>query len=230
LLFSDVKLTSLQHSKHQLYLAQYRRLIYYVPPTIFYPQFGARSSARDLHSLLAQTPNVAHAPLLLCRICSSWRNIAINMPELWQSLNIGPSFRLPCDKRPTDRNDLGALDAEQGGVVCEHYVLLVKGWFGRAKEQPLLSLYFWFDMQDEWSELHKNNSILLISEILVVNAQHFRYLDVGADRAMYLQNFLTDSSSVKLNHLESLVIHIHNLKDVGLGIITTLRLTPNKLL
>jgi hypothetical protein len=149
------------------------------------------------------------------------------MPELWQSLNIGPSFRLPRDKRPTDRNDLGALDAEQGGVVCEHYVSLVKGWFGRAKEQPLLSLYFWFDMRDEWSELHENNSILLISEILVANAQRFRYLDVGADRAMYLQNFLTDSSSVKLNHLESLVIRIRNLKDVGLGIITTLRSTPN---
>jgi hypothetical protein len=119
------------------------------------------------------------------------------MPELWQSLNIGPSFRLPRDKLPTDRNDLGALDAEQGGVVCEHYVSLVKGWFGRAKEQPLLSLYFWFDMRDEWSELHKNHSILLISEIPVANAQRFRYLDVGADRAMYLQNFLTDSSSVK---------------------------------
>jgi hypothetical protein len=92
-------------------------------------------------------PTVANAPLLLCRICSSWRNIAINMPELWQSLNIGPSFRLPRNKWPTNGNHLGALDAEQGGVVCEHHISLVKGWFGRAKEQPLLSLYFWFDMK-----------------------------------------------------------------------------------
>jgi hypothetical protein len=149
------------------------------------------------------------------------------MPELWRSLIIQPSFRLPHYKQPTDGDNLGALDAEQGGVVCEHYVSLVKGWFGRAKEQPLLSLYFWFDMKEEWSELHRNNSISLISEILVANAPRFRYLDVSASRAMYLQNFLTDSSSVKLNHLESLVIRIPDLDNVGLGVITTLRSTPN---
>ena len=114
-------------------------------------------------------PDTTQAPLLLCRICSSWRNIAINMLELWQSLTISPSFRL-LTKRPfLISSKLQALAVCHASVVCHHYISLVKGWFDRTKES-LLSLQFWFDMPYEWrsdAQQPEGPAVLLISEILV---------------------------------------------------------------
>ncbi|KAJ6494029.1 hypothetical protein C8R47DRAFT_1118088 [Mycena vitilis] len=36
--------------------------------------------------------SLAEAPLLLCRICSAWRNIAIRMPRLWNHLHVSWPF------------------------------------------------------------------------------------------------------------------------------------------
>ena len=148
------------------------------------------------------------------------------MPELWQSLFISPSIRPPSDKSTSEGNPSTALAGEHSDVVCKHYISLVKGWFDRAKEQPLLSLHFWLDMEENPGYLETTTSASLISEVLVANAQRFRYLDVGADHAVYLQKLLTDNHSVKLDNLESLVLRLHDLSELSAGTVTTFRSTP----
>ncbi|KAF7373275.1 hypothetical protein MSAN_00536500 [Mycena sanguinolenta] len=39
------------------------------------------------------------APLLLCRICSAWRTIALSVPRLWASLHVPFDFVLPKESR-----------------------------------------------------------------------------------------------------------------------------------
>jgi len=68
-----------------------------------------------------QGGNLTDAPLLFCRICRQWRNIALDTPQLWCSPR--------CDIR------LGRLDCEIAGLVT---------WLRRSgRDHPLnLSLHF----------------------------------------------------------------------------------------
>ena len=173
--------------------------------------------------------NVTTAPLLLCRICSSWRNIAINTPELWRSLRITPEFRPP--PRPGISNNEEKLRAlvRRNDRVCRRHLSLAKGWFERAREETTLSLQFWLEMNTSPSDLDTSqltNSVTLISEILVANAHRLRYLDVGTRQAVYLRRFLTDSSSVTLNNLETLILRLHELCYLSPGVVTVFQSTP----
>ncbi|KIK05262.1 hypothetical protein K443DRAFT_675219 [Laccaria amethystina LaAM-08-1] len=40
----------------------------------------------------ANTPNPAHAPLLLCRVCKAWRTIAREFPFLWRQLTLRSNY------------------------------------------------------------------------------------------------------------------------------------------
>ncbi|EDR06335.1 uncharacterized protein LACBIDRAFT_329040 [Laccaria bicolor S238N-H82] len=59
------------------------------------------------------------APLLLCRVCSSWRNAAINTPHLWKELE----FRIP---------------DPYGLSIPVDLVEKMKVWVGRARDLPVL--------------------------------------------------------------------------------------------
>lgn len=60
-----------------------------------------------------RSPSMHSAPLLLCRVCSLWRNVAMNTPELWAGIN-GLDFR--------------------GKTTSK---LLIRIWLERAKLCPL---------------------------------------------------------------------------------------------
>jgi len=81
-------------------------------------------------------PRVANPPILLCRICSSWKYIAENMPELWKSLHFymekeyNPSQKLqaartffsragnlPLSLTLSDTNSNSAIDFVQEVIV-----------------------------------------------------------------------------------------------------------------
>ena len=70
------------------------------------------------------------------------------------------------------------------------------------------------------------NSVTLISEILVANAHRLRYLDVGTSQAVYLRRFLTDSSSVTLDRLETLILRLRDLCYLSPGVVTVFQSTP----
>jgi hypothetical protein len=168
-------------------------------------------------------PDIAQAPLLLCHICSSWRSIAINLPELWRSLFLLMSYTPPPNGSIGDDNR--AL-ASKRIVLHNRYVSLVKEWFDRAGEQPSLSFQFYFAINDD-TDIHEMNSARsLISQVLVANAPRFRYLDLNADRAKHLGGFLNGSPPVVLNHLESLVLRLGGLESLNLGWITAFHSAP----
>ncbi|PFH46949.1 hypothetical protein AMATHDRAFT_125205, partial [Amanita thiersii Skay4041] len=50
------------------------------------PEILAEIFAHCLNKL--HSNNIRHCPLLLCRVCSSWRALALHTPRLWSSLFI----------------------------------------------------------------------------------------------------------------------------------------------
>ncbi|TFK38420.1 hypothetical protein BDQ12DRAFT_683636 [Crucibulum laeve] len=62
-------------------------------------------------------PSPNHGPLLLCQICSTWRNIVLRMPDLWNALSIR---------------------AKNGhGISSDKLKELAKLWLQRGRSQPL---------------------------------------------------------------------------------------------
>jgi hypothetical protein len=148
------------------------------------------------------------------------------MSELWQSLSIVTNFQLPRSvAKATDEDDIRALTIEHSSAVFRHYSSLVKGWFDRAKEQMPLYLHFWLEMNHDPADLEITNSVSLMSEVLTANAHRFRYLEVGANRAVHLQSFLANDL-VTLNHLESLVLHFRDLGYLNSGVVAVFRSAP----
>ncbi|KAJ7653131.1 hypothetical protein DFH06DRAFT_1093353 [Mycena polygramma] len=69
---------------HRPLVSYPRRLPQDVVEQIFLACLPAQHSARVM--------SLAEAPLLLCRICSAWRKIAIRMPRLWNHLHVSWPF------------------------------------------------------------------------------------------------------------------------------------------
>ncbi|KAJ7161470.1 hypothetical protein C8R43DRAFT_1233693 [Mycena crocata] len=67
------------------------------------------------------TPDPTTAPLLLCRICRQFREVALTTPDLWTSLNV----------------DLEQADGLQEEFRTD-YIELCKSWLSRARTKPLL--------------------------------------------------------------------------------------------
>lgn len=69
-----------------------------------------------------------YAPLLLCNVCSSWRNLAISTPQLWQTFDF-------VIKRTS-------LDAEPLAIG-------IRTWLGRSGTLPL-TINFKYCANDDW--------------------------------------------------------------------------------
>ncbi|KAF7376695.1 hypothetical protein MSAN_00086500 [Mycena sanguinolenta] len=82
---------SIERDKIQAYIDSHKELISYprrLPPDIVREIFVA-----CLPSTYA-VMSVQEAPLVLCRICSAWRTIALSTPRLWSSLHLPIDFVL----------------------------------------------------------------------------------------------------------------------------------------
>ncbi|KAG2002518.1 hypothetical protein CC2G_004702 [Coprinopsis cinerea AmutBmut pab1-1] len=90
------------------------------------------------------TMDPSDSPLLLTRVCRSWREIAINLPHLWSAIHIPiPAFPTHYSHVPGFNGEDGTLTEEQQEVLdlevtkwisrMEHRKALVKAWLSRAK-------------------------------------------------------------------------------------------------
>jgi hypothetical protein len=77
------------------------------------PKFELGSSIEGL-----STEDVA--PLLLCSVCSSWRELALSLPRLWQRLSLRFSNTIP-----------------MSGSKTEEVIALIHGWIKRSGVLPL---------------------------------------------------------------------------------------------
>ncbi|KAJ6515545.1 hypothetical protein C8R45DRAFT_854876 [Mycena sanguinolenta] len=88
---------SAQRAQLQSYVDSHKALISgprRLPPEIVREIFVACLPTRRNPAMSPQ-----EAPLLLCRICSAWRSIALSMPKLWSSLHISFDFILSKESR-----------------------------------------------------------------------------------------------------------------------------------
>ncbi|KAJ7578077.1 hypothetical protein C8J56DRAFT_869002, partial [Mycena floridula] len=82
-----------------------------------------------VRSKTAMPMKTSSAPLLLCRICSSWREVALATSEIWSSISIV----LPFHARPTKKDRLIYENAQ--------------AWLGRSGRHPLtISIEFKCDL------------------------------------------------------------------------------------
>ncbi|KIK36804.1 hypothetical protein CY34DRAFT_810962 [Suillus luteus UH-Slu-Lm8-n1] len=78
-----------------------------------------------------QLPSKLTAPLLLTRICRRWREVAVDMPNLWCMLSVAV----------TDRN-------------WQQVAFCYESWLKRTRGRPL-SLSLWFDADDHSAKLQR---------------------------------------------------------------------------
>ncbi|KAG1758714.1 hypothetical protein EDD22DRAFT_909394 [Suillus occidentalis] len=93
---------------------------------IFYHCLGLSRSLSNL-----RLPSKLTAPLLLTRICRRWREVAVDMPNLWRMLSVAV----------TDRN-------------WQQVAFCYESWLKRARGRPL-SLRLWFDADDHSAKLQR---------------------------------------------------------------------------
>ncbi|KAK7001328.1 hypothetical protein R3P38DRAFT_3048545 [Favolaschia claudopus] len=124
----QIRELSQQRNKIQAFIDAHKALISYprrLPRDIVEAIFLACLPTSRNAAMSAQ-----EAPLLLCRICSAWRTIALSTPRLWASLHIPVDFvlakpsRTPAVQQWMQRAaacpmSLSVLDAAWGGVVAE---------------------------------------------------------------------------------------------------------------
>lgn len=95
------------------------------------------------------TPRVQDPPILLCLVCSSWRQTAFNMPELWNNLHFSANDALSRLSKLT----------------------LAQMWFSRAADMPLsLTLL-------DTPEDHSPN-VDFINDLIAPFSTRFKYLHV----------------------------------------------------
>ncbi|KII84432.1 hypothetical protein PLICRDRAFT_365336 [Plicaturopsis crispa FD-325 SS-3] len=92
-------------------------------------------------------PKIDEAPLLLCRVCRRWRNIAISTPSLWSSISITVAEhhskpQLPLIQtwlsrsghRPLSFSIYAPANAEIAGAILEVYMPHIARWSAVALE------------------------------------------------------------------------------------------------
>ncbi|KAJ6507441.1 hypothetical protein C8R47DRAFT_1101319 [Mycena vitilis] len=72
--------------------------------------------------------SASEVPLLLGRVCSSWRAISLSTPRLWARLHI---VRPPSPPADPDRHEL------QYALKCARHVETMKAWLSRSGDCPL---------------------------------------------------------------------------------------------
>ncbi|KAF7324828.1 F-box domain-containing protein [Mycena kentingensis (nom. inval.)] len=109
-------------AEHQALLSPVRRLPRDILEAIFLTCLPTNRNA-------AMVAN--EAPLLLTRICSAWRSVALSSPRLWARFHVQVPFRTQSD-----------VDRESAQAIFQWRLTTTKLWLERAHSVPLtISLY-----------------------------------------------------------------------------------------
>ncbi|RDB14980.1 hypothetical protein Hypma_016189 [Hypsizygus marmoreus] len=148
-------------------------------------------------------PKATGAPLLLCHVCSTWRNIVLNVSDLWSTLVFPMSFSAESESSPRSR--------------ARRHVELMNFWFKNAKSRPLTFVFrtrernklksFIRPYPKDWQVAHVWNSI---SMALTSHSTKLQNLIFYLDDMEDLRQFLL-SNNLPLPLLKSLVFRLADL-------------------
>jgi len=137
------------------------------------------------------------APLLLGRICSSWRSISLSAPQLWTTIYV----RVP--GRPADMHSEQVITDAECNVACMIRLRTagLQEWFKRSGSLPVDILCH------QWPEADGNvaNTAKPMVDVILSVAQHWRNVTVDAP-ADTIVSFLTQPPH-NLPFLESLNLY-----------------------
>lgn len=155
----------------------------------------------------ARHPSLRLAPLLLCQICSHWRNVALSLNQLWDELSL-------------------LYDYSDGRINIS--TSAAKNWFGRAGSYARLSFTI--------SYFDKQLCSRLLEEILVPLAHRFCHVDLiwdgGVDFMPFFAHFpqVLESAvfrfSGRIDATEITHINVASLRKVSLSSVTSFSPNP----
>lgn len=155
----------------------------------------------------ARHPSLRLTPLLLCQICSHWRNVALSLNQLWDELSL-----------LYDYSD-GRLNISTSAT---------KNWFGRAGPHIQLSFAI--------SYLDKQLCNCLLEEILIPLAHRFRHVDLIWDGGVDFMPFFARCPQVlesavfrfsdSIDATEITHIDVASLRKVSLSSVTSFSPNP----
>ncbi|KAJ7905067.1 hypothetical protein B0H13DRAFT_1620261 [Mycena leptocephala] len=108
-------------------------------------------------------PNIAEAPLLLCNICRTWRDVAIVTPALWSSLQLAFKFSL----------------------FGSNFIDLVDLWLSRTGSHPLsLSLFY-----DEYTVTKRREQLNQLVKLLLRHSHQWADIELRLPDAAEFRQF-----------------------------------------
>ncbi|KAL1744055.1 hypothetical protein HDZ31DRAFT_22030, partial [Schizophyllum fasciatum] len=147
-------------------------------------------------------PNATQAPLLLCRICSRWREVALGTPALWCNLHISVAALLRDTPEDADR-------------FYSSRVKIAEAWLGRARTMPLsLTLAISIKERRFFSRpRYRDFPPFPIADFFRPHAQTIRSLNLELPKSQY--SSLCAIEPIEMPSLESLVISKHTIVSAG---------------
>ncbi|KAJ7137512.1 hypothetical protein C8R43DRAFT_928921 [Mycena crocata] len=125
------------------------------------------------------------APLLLCNICSSWRNIALTTPRLWASIHIV----VPIEPRPQTLPVHPTIESIAG---------IVATWLSRSGAVPLNISMVWSSSSDD------DDGVFPLDRTILASSRRWRNVQFTHDPD---SSFLASLSPEDVPSLHTITLH-----------------------
>ncbi|KAJ2922800.1 hypothetical protein H1R20_g14272, partial [Candolleomyces eurysporus] len=113
------------------------------------PEIMGRIFVHSIHSGGYSSFNICDAPLVLLRVCRSWREIALNTPQLWSSFEITIPSHLCYMHYDPDLDSSAKHQRRQNSFLEE-----VDRWLKRSGNRPLYIALFSECFKDEMANVY----------------------------------------------------------------------------